>query len=351
MRFDPSRLLGCQRILIVKPSSLGDIVHTLPAAEAIHRAVPHAKIDWLVNTEWTPILEGASFLDRRLQFPRREFRGIGGLLQALRWMRRELPLKGYDFAVDFQGLLRSAIFARHCGRITTGFARSREAASYFYDHILSLPNWESLHAVDRYLELARSLGAEVTDPKFSLPEGTRPAALPELTESPIVLHPFSRGRGKSMTLDETADLALHLAPYPVVLVGSALNQEGIVWPENVIDLLGKTSLTELIYLLRTSAWTVSVDSGPMHLATAISDRVLSLHTWSNPVLVGPWRRGAWVWCNGILSRVSDLNPETFSDRRDQATLYENQSILGTENVKTIARFLQAKISENRSETP
>ncbi len=77
---------------------------------------------------------------------------------------------------------------------------------------------------------------------------------------------------------------------------------------HVTDLLGKTDLAGLIHVLRFAAWTLSVDSGPMHLAAGISDRVLSIHTWSNPPMVGPRRSGAWIFRESRLVRVSDLDP-------------------------------------------
>jgi ADP-heptose:LPS heptosyltransferase len=81
---------------------------------------------------------------------------------------------------------------------------------------------------------------------------------------------------------------------PVVLVGRC-DQSLPELPWNTINLLNKTSLTELLWLLRRAAFVVSVDSGPMHLAAAVTDRLLAIHTWSDPCKVGPYRPGAHVW--------------------------------------------------------
>lgn len=336
-------LSACERILIVKPSSLGDIVHALPAAEAIHRAAPQAKIDWLANTEWSPLLEGAPFLDRVVAFPRRELRGVGGLLRGRAWADRELRPAGYDFAVDFQGLLRSAYLARRGAAEVAGFRRSREGAALLYHRRVEVPGWDRRHAVDRNLALARALGAPSGEPVFALPRGARPAGLPELA-GPVLLHPFSRGLGKSLSAEETRELCSLLAPRPVLLVGSPGASSAAVWPDNVVDLLGKTSLSELVHLLRLAAWTVSVDSGPMHLAAGISPRVLSIHTWSNPAMVGPWPADAWIWRESRLVRVGELDPGEFPERRGHAARHAARPrLLDPGAIERIAAFVHERL--------
>ena len=99
--------------------------------------------------------------------------------------------------------------------------------------------------------------------------------------------PFSRGIGKSFSANEVIDLINHLSPLPVVVVGVGDFLEHRHLPYNGIDLMNKTSLRQLIWLVRQAGWTLSVDSGPMHLAAAITDRLLSVHTWTNPKMVGP----------------------------------------------------------------
>lgn len=342
-------LSACESLLVVKPSSLGDIVHTLPAVAAIHRAAPQAQIDWLVNTEWLPLLGGLSFLRRPLEFPRRRFRGPAGLLRAAAWASAELAPGGYDLAIDFQGLLRSASLARRGAVRAVGFQRSREGAGLLYHERVEVPDWHRRHAVDRYLALAAALGADTETVEFPLPPGHPPAALPRLARPPLVLHPFSRGRGKSLSPSETAELCAILAPLPVVLVGSPTEAHEVAWPENVVDLLGRTSLPELIHLLRTAAWTVSVDSGPMHLAAALSGRVLSIHSWTNPSMVGPWPKDAWIWRESRLVRVGELDPDEFPERRDLAARHEARGrLLGPADLEALAAFLRERLSHPSS---
>ena len=341
-------LSDCERLLIVKPSSLGDIVHTLPAVEALHRAAPRAKIDWLVNTEWSPILEGIPFLDRIVAFPRRELRGLGGLFRGRAWATRELKPADYDLVVDFQGLFRSAYLSRRTGApMVAGFRRSREGARFFYDRCIEVPDWDRRHAVDRNLALAAALGAETSEPVFSLPGGKAPEGLPLIEGATVLLHPFSRGEGKSLSIAETRELCELLAPHPVLLVGIPDQPIAAAWPEHVVDLLGKTSLAELIHLLRLAAWTISVDSGPMHLAAGVSDRVLAIHTWSNPAMVGPRRPDAWIWREGRLVRVGDLAPDEFPERRDLAKVHASRErLLDPGAPSAIADFIRRGLAES-----
>ena len=338
-------LSACERILIVKPSSLGDIVHTLPAAEALHRAAPQAKIDWLVNTEWCPILEGVPFLNRLIPFPRREFRGIAGLLRGARWAGEELRTQGYDLVIDFQGLLRSALLAKRTGApMIAGFRNSREGASLFYHDRVEVPDWNRCHAVEKNLALVACLGAGISNPVFIFPPGALPADLPAFSTPPVLVHPFSRGTGKSLSTNEVVELCQLLTPHPVILVGIPEKPVNVTWPDNVVDLLGRTSLPGLIALIRLAAWTVSVDSGPMHLAAGLTDRVLSLHTWSNPAVVGTWRTDAWVWRESRKVQVRDLKPDEFPERRDlQAHFGAKERLLNPADIVAIAAFLQDRL--------
>lgn len=339
------KLAGHERILVIKPSSLGDVVHTLPAVAAIRRHCPEARIDWLVNTEWRPLLEGSPAVDRVLPFPRREFRGIGGLLAARKWARAAFAGTDYDCALDFQGLLRSALLARLSGaRERIGFSHAREGASLFYGESIVAPDWRRLHAVDRYRKMVEALGVPTEPVEFPLPPGETPDLAEPLPERPIVLHPFSRGVGKSLSPEEVRELCEGLAPHPVVLVGRTQDETATIdWPANVVDLLDRTSLAELIHILRRADWTLSVDSGPMHLAAGISDRVLSLHTWTDPAMVGPWRSDAWIWRDGHIVRVGDLVPGRFPEERGRKRAFDRRErLLAPADRDEIIRFLLSR---------
>lgn len=281
-----------RRVLILKPSSLGDIVHTLPSLAALRAAFPAAHITWMVNPEWAPLLEGHPHLDETLLFPRSDFRGPRGWLRFMRWRGALKQSAAPDLILDFQGLLRTALVARTFRGVPVhGLSDAREGAGFAQTN--TVPVDAKAHAVERYLALAAATGATLAGPPiFDLPAGDRP---PEaLPDGPfVVLHPFSRGPGKSLSPEAVAAFCRAL-DRPVVLVGRS-DQSLPALPPNTSNLLDKTSLTGLLWLLRHAAFVVSVDSGPMHLAAAVTDRLLAIHTWSDPCRVGPYRPGAHVW--------------------------------------------------------
>jgi ADP-heptose:LPS heptosyltransferase len=289
------------RILVLKPGSLGDIVHTLPAVAALKTRFPQSAITWLVNPEWEPLLEGNPHLASTLIFPRGDFRGPSGLLRFLAW-RRTLPsLVQPDLILDFQGLLRTAVIGRAFGGVPAwGLADAREGSRWL--HTRSIPVEANAHAVERYLTLAAALGATPPGPpEFFLPPGRRPeAALPDRPW--ILLHPFSRGEGKSLSA-EAIRAFCRAAGHPVVLAGRS--QVAIPAEENVTDLVNRTTLAELLWLIRHAAFTVSVDSGPSHMAAAVTDHLLAIHTRTDPCRVGPYRPGATVWKGGTFHPALD----------------------------------------------
>ncbi len=302
--------------LIVKPSSLGDIVHTLPAVKAIRDTHPHLKIRWLANTEWTPLLQGSPLIDEVIPFPRKNFRGIKGLVRFWNWRRTWmlLPREEPEIVLDFQGLLRSGVVSRWRGSTPViGLSDAREGASWFYTHTVSVN--AGAHAVDRYLELPRALGIRIEpeDTAFELPEGSPPAGWPASLENYIVVHPWSRGEGKSLSNTALNALCESLAPHPVVLVGmtqDASRPSG----SHIHDWSQRTSLPELIWIMRQARFCISVDSGPMHIAAAVNPCTLGIHTWSDPRKVGPYPQEVHVWKAGRIAKRGEFSaPECLTE--------------------------------------
>lgn len=296
-------------ILIIKPSSLGDVVQTLPAVAAIHDAHPQAEITWVINPEWAPLLRGNQDVNHVHIFPRGEFRGLGAPRGFLQWLKQTKQLRP-DVALDFQGLLRSAIIARASGaKEICGMSDGREGSRLFYHRVAKVNRHE--HAVERYLKLAECAGAKIGQAlRCPIPSGD---PLPRFDEYPpfILLHPFARGDGKSLSNSVIKELCHAFAPTRVVIVGKSSRKMDP--PENCVDLTNQTSLLQMIRLIRTASFVISVDSGPVHIAAAVTDQLLSIHTWTNPARVGPYNPDAWIWKNGNLLRVSEL--ETTKGRR------------------------------------
>lgn len=315
-----------REILIIKPSSLGDVVHTLPAVALIKKHWPGSRLRWLVNPEWAPLLEGNPYVDEVLIFPRQQFRGLKGILRFPGWARAFGRSTQADLVLDFQCLLRSGLIARQCcapgGRIV-GLSDAREGAGFFYHQKADVSG--IAHAVDRYLALVAALGIPTAPPlEWPLPAGQAPAGFQEAPPF-ILLHPFSRGAGKSLSPADVATFCRTVAPLRVVVAGRS--EETIAPVENIENLLNRTTIAELIWLLRRAAFVVSVDSGPMHIAAALTPHLLSIHTWSDPAKVGPYRAEAWVWKEGVLSQ------------RGEATKLQQRA----QDIGDIARFVRTQL--------
>jgi ADP-heptose:LPS heptosyltransferase len=289
-------------ILIIKPSSLGDVVHTLPAVAAIREANPGAKITWVINPEWKTLLRGNPDIDHVHIFPRSEFRGLSAPGSLLPWWQKTRMLRP-DVAFDFQGLLRSALIGRVSRpREFWGMSDGREGSRLLYHRIAKVDR--RAHAVDRYLKLAEAFGAPIPEPlRFPLPTGD---PLPRFDAYPpfALLHPFARGSRKSLSISVIENFCRALAPARVVLVGRTMRR--ITSGDNCVNLANQTTLLQLIWLIRAARFTISVDSGPMHIAAALTSQLLSIHTWSDPRRVGPFNSAAWIWKNGMLLQARDL---------------------------------------------
>lgn len=246
-------------------------------------------------------------------FPRGELTGLNAPRSLIPWLRKTIALRP-DVALDFQGLLRSALIGRISGaREFWGMSDGREGSRLLYHHLAKVDR--RAHAVERYLKLAEAFGAPVKEPiRFALPTGDE---LPRFDPYPpfIVLHPFARGARKSLSRDVIDGFCRALAPTRVVLVGRTTRR--LDPPENCVNLANQTTLLQLIWLIRTAQFTISVDSGPMHIAAAISPRLVSIHTWSDPRRVGPYEPEAWIWRGGELVRAGEL-PESGKLKRGRA---------------------------------
>jgi heptosyltransferase-1 len=292
-------------ILVIKPSSLGDIVHTLPAVAAIRDANPNVEITWVINPEWATLLRGNPDVNHVHIFPRGDFAALNAPRTFWPWIRKTRSLRP-DVALDFQGLLRSALIGKISGAGEFwGMSDGREGSRLFYKRTAKVDR--RAHAVDRYLKLVEAFGAPIGELRFPLPSGD---LLPRFDPFPpfVLLHPFSRGHRKSLRGSVVERFCEAFDPIRVVIVGKSSRK--IAVPENCVNLLNQTTLLQLIWLIRAARFVISVDSGPMHIAAAVTSRLVSIHSWSDPRRVGPYNSEAWVWKNGQLLRAGEITPET-----------------------------------------
>lgn len=303
-----------RRILIIKPSSLGDIVHALPVLAALRAAFPRAHIDWLVSTSFVPLLEGHPLLSEVIPFDRRRYgqmlRRPSVFLEFLRFLGF-LRRRRFELVVDLQGLVRSGFIAWASGASTrVGFADAREFASLFYSRRVTCPR-DCVHAVDRNLQLASAIGA--SPEKIEFPLGLRPEELQsarellrktagEPVESFIAVLPGARWESKCWPPERHAQLIDELAGRGAprcVLLGAEADRplaDAIASRTGapVVDLVGKTTLRELAALLQLADLVVCQDSGPMHLAAALQRPIVALFGPTNPARTGPYCERARV---------------------------------------------------------
>ncbi len=258
---------------------MGDIIHTLPAAASLRASFPQARISWVVEPRWVPLLEDNPFLDRVIPFDRR-----GRLWESARAVRAE----EYDLAIDFQGLIKSALVARLSrARRVVGFRRglAREApATLLYTEKVSS---RSTHTVDMRLDLAAAAGAANLVRAFPLPEG-RPEG--ELPEGDFVLAaPLAGWRSKQWPIEHYRQLAVRVRRdlgMPLVLNGppGALAELNSV-PGAIAHLSG---ISGLIYATRRAVAVIGVDSGPLHLAAALHKPGVAIFGPTDPARNGPY---------------------------------------------------------------
>lgn len=268
----------------------------------VREAHPHAEITWVINPELAPLLRGNPDVNHVYFVPGGAFRGLGAPTSFLTWLKKTRQIQP-DLVLDFQGILRSVLTAKISGaKEVCGMSSPLVGASWFYDRVARVDRRG--HSVERYLKLAECVGAKVGESlRCQIPSGD---PLPRFDMHPpfVLLHPFARGQDKSLSNAVIEEFCHALAPTRVIVVGQTRNRMNT--PENCVDLTMQTSLLQLIWLIRVARFVVSVESGPMHIAAAVTGNLLSIHTWSDPRRIGPYNPDAWVWKHGLLFRVGEL---------------------------------------------
>ena len=259
------------KILIIKPSSLGDVVQSLPVLCNLRRHYPEAQIDWLVFSPYGELLEGHPDIDHVLsiQKPKLSWSLIKADLLPLRQWFQETR---YDLSIDLQGLLRSGIMTVMAGaKRKIGLASAREGASFFYDETVQDT---STHAAARYLQVLDYLKIPYDPHLFRLETlSTLPVELQEKS-SYVVFHPYTRWKTKLWPWRNYQKIAQKIAPEPCVLIGNGpwFPCEG----ENIIDLRGRLDLKKTMKVLQGARTVLSTDSGPGHLSAALGTETISL---------------------------------------------------------------------------
>ena len=299
-----------QRILIIKPSSFGDVIHALPVLNGLRSRFPDAKISWLVSTSCAGLLEGHPALDEVIPFDRKRYGRIGRSVRItadfLEFVHA-LRARKFDLVLDLQGLFRSGFLTLASGAPTrVGFDSARELAWIFYTHRVPVPDQE-MHATDRYYLFARPLGFDLVPIAFHLPVHAFARAAVEATlarqgiapgEPYALMAPGTRWETKRWPAEHFAAVARRLRSehgLPIVLTGMT-DESGVARQVaesaggGIVSLAGRTKLAEMIALVAGATIVVMHDSGPMHLAAALNKPMVAIYGPTSPRRTGPYRR-------------------------------------------------------------
>jgi lipopolysaccharide heptosyltransferase I len=297
---NPKLTPNLHKILIVKPSSLGDIVHSLPFLNALSERFPKAEIHWVIAKGFEDLLTGHPMVKKiwvinkdmwkKLSEIRRSFHEIRVLL-------RELRKERYDIVIDLQGLLRSGVITRATGSpVRIGFEEAREGSRFFYTS--KIEGGKDIHAVDRYLKIAEFLGCEITEVCFPLPLYADSSLVTRYTlpsDDYAVMVPGARWKTKRWPPEKFGELS-SLLPIRTVIVGGrgdkSIAKEILASSGGKsVSLVGKTDLKGLIEIIRGARFMVSNDSGPMHIAAALGIPVFAIFGPTDPLRTGPYGEG------------------------------------------------------------
>jgi heptosyltransferase I len=289
------------KILILKPSSLGDIVHALPVLRLLKQHHRDAEIYWWVETRNAPLLEGDPDLAGLFYFDRERWATPwhwGDIWKAIQELRRHR----FDLIIDLQALARSsAVGWLAGGKLFVGLQDWRELAPGYYDISVARPT-PATHAVDWYLETLRVLGVPVHSDFEWMPKresvAREVAALWQLNGAPTVaLLPGARWENKRWPATHFRELVIRVRsqnPATRFIILGAQSDVPLATeiisaaPDNCLDLTTRTSLLQTVELLRASQVVVTNDTGPMHIAAALRKPVVALFGPTNPRRTGPY---------------------------------------------------------------
>lgn len=343
-----------RKILLIRPSALGDVCRSVAVLSVLRRRFPRAELHWLVQDTFVDAIREHPALARVVPFPRANFHAWWSpptSVQILKWLR-DLRAARYDIVIDAQGLLRSGIFTRATGaRVRVGYRDAAEGGWLGLNRRVDAPR--SLHTVDRMLRLVDAL---TPSPSASTPNTPTRATREDLRlyssaearafaaqacahvgPRVVLMAPTSRWPGKQWPSERFAAVARALLEGPnpladaIMVVGSAsersqclpllqLASDPILGPR-VIDLVGKTSIAQLMALAERSSLVIANDSAALHMAVGFDRPLLALYGPTRVELVGPYGREA-----DVLQHVTPADHMDHKDASSGRSLMERISI-------------------------
>lgn len=337
-----------KNILVVKLSAIGDVIHALPVSYAIKETFPDAKVTWVVEPPAYDLLTNNPYIDHIIRFEKKKFKSIGGLLKNLPKFSAELKKVKYDVVLDLQGLGKSAAIAYLSGAtLKLGCSNMRELSYLVSKPVCGLN--QNGHIVERYLDVVRELGCKVEKVVFPMVITEKEADIATKimqqsgadSEKPyVVLAVGANWPNKRWPTALYAGLVDYLYSkelIPVIIGGGVIdsrlaaeiNQQAEIPP---VDLVGKTTLKELAYIIKNSKAVVGGDTGPMHLAAGLGKPVVALMGPTDANRNGPYGQLQNVieitrTCKHCWKRKCKLNLDCLEDIGLGKVVEKLQSIL------------------------
>ncbi|MDR1401097.1 MAG: glycosyltransferase family 9 protein [Endomicrobium sp.] len=256
------------KVLIIKPSSFGDIIHALPCAATLKKIYHNCDISWVVFKMWTSVVRICPDIDKIIPWDRE--RGLVGFFETL----KKLSEEEYDLIIDLQGLLRSALLAKFVkAKVKIGVPGMREFSNLLIKEVY--PQSANLNAMLRNLEPIRFLTGKNYRPEINIKVNANVDKIlrdSKISREFISLIPFARGKGKDWSIynyHKLINLIKNKYFDMQILVLGAIKDFGKINSDNVVDLCGKTSIEELAAVLLKSKVNVGADTGPMHLSAVL----------------------------------------------------------------------------------
>ncbi|WPD23939.1 MAG: glycosyltransferase family 9 protein [Candidatus Electrothrix scaldis] len=308
-------LLKNKRILIIKPSSLGDIVHTLPLSHAIKRYFPDSSIGWIAQQVFAPLLQVDKSIDDvyPIHIPSTSdpqagrwawFEAFKATTNTLRTLHKEFQQKPYDLILDLHASFRSGLLGwTNPGGQRVGFSQAKELNTFFQQHLIEIPQTTE-HAQDKNLLFCSYLGIKTEDEDFHLCTGEADRSAVQkflqyhkITNSTPVIYanPAARWQSKFWPIEHWAALSdkLQMEGIAVVFGGSPQDVEYLtsitrLMQTELIIAAGLLTLPQAAALIQQSSLYIGLDSGPMHIAALARTPVVALFGPTHPSRVGPY---------------------------------------------------------------
>ena len=281
-----------KNILIVKLSAIGDVIHALPVSYAIKETFPDSKITWVVEPPAYDLLKMNPCVDKIILFEKKKFKTFGGFFEKFFPFRKELQAENYDAVLDLQGLFKSAAIAFFANaNIKLGICNMREMSDKISKPVIG--EHAQGHIVERYLDTARAIGCRVNNVTFpiEIPREEIYNARAIMKESgldenkPYVVFAiganWTNKRWRTDFFAELGDWLYKLKVTPVIIGGGQTDFKRAadiydLMQKSPVNLVNKTNLPQLAYVLENARLVIGGDTGPVHLAAGLKIRTLML---------------------------------------------------------------------------